>query len=702
MMAFLLKQTKEVLLEVAIDLGVEVNSTLTKSEIKNRICQSKYYDEESVKCLLEGILEEEREKQEIKEYEERRLARERELERLRIQLRNKLNENKLKAGNRINDLANVCILSENRTTEVSESVNKCRPVNNPVVNKSVENATSCDFEKENCDPPVRCTNVSHPSEVGRKEFNVNRSSDCDVEMKVGVCEGRVKTVAMGAQRVIIPDNIVDGSFELKRDKGVANPEGLICENSCEEKYTLGTLMGCEKQLTVNRESFRNHTIAKIAGPSKVKENTCKADVRKCWEDGLALRLPLSEPREIYKDELATDNRSNIGSEFTFEIDLPGKRDRSTIYRLNLIKLYRRKPELANLVMENSSEGIDSETLYSVKLFMGFGFQGNLRKSQLYFKLPPDRSSYLRMINAKKKERFLPESGTFFLRRKDINLVTGKPFRIKTCCSSQMLINSLREDTKYLLDLGVNGMGQSNRTLPVVWLGRVNRYPYPRIKCMKYRNLNQVTRAEIYLLLKRERLVGKINAASWVIVLDLWKWYFRRSLMMNYPKHTTCVMTVGMYIIKKSRFKILCAYDECNLTTLILRLLEQIEVPRMVDIDILMEIWKNRVKKIDFVLKWLSRVGSEVGPTKGSGDRRRVAIMDFGAPLTIGEAYLKIIMSSFLGFCEWNTRNRWRDGQVCPDVDKKLWRLGPDSSGDGGDRRKKKRAKEEKELEKEKG
>ncbi|GFW13294.1 hypothetical protein TNCV_3767111 [Trichonephila clavipes] len=28
----------------------------------------------------------------------------------------------------------------------------------------------------------------------------------------------------------------------------------------------------------------------------------------------------------------------------------------------------------------------------------------------------------------------------------------------------------------------------------------------------------------------------------------------------------------------------------------------------------------------------------------------------------------------------DTRNRWRDGQVCPDVDKELWRLGPDGSG----------------------
>ncbi|GFS90641.1 hypothetical protein TNCV_4098291 [Trichonephila clavipes] len=81
---------------------------------------------------------------------------------------------------------------------------------------------------------------------------------------------------------------------------------------------------------------------------------------------------------------------------------------------------------------------------------------------------------------------------------------------------------------------------------------------------------------------------------------------------------------------------------------------------------------------------------------GSGDDRRVAIMDFGAPLTIGKAYLKIIMSSFLGFCEWNTRKRWHDGQVCPDVDKELWRLGPDSSGvRRGDREKKIRGNEKK-------
>ncbi|GFS61821.1 hypothetical protein TNCV_4345311 [Trichonephila clavipes] len=38
------------------------------------------------------------------------------------------------------------------------------------------------------------------------------------------------------------------------------------------------------------------------------------------------------------------------------------------------------------------------------------------------------------------------------------------------------------------------------------------------------------------------------------------------------------------------------------------------------------------------------------------------------------------MSSFLEMGDGDTRNRWHDGQVCPDVDKELWRLGPDGSG----------------------
>ncbi|GFU19760.1 retrovirus-related Pol polyprotein from transposon 297 [Trichonephila clavipes] len=84
------KKEKDVLLEVAKELRVEIDITLPKIEFKKRICQSEDYNEESVKSLLEGILVEKqearelKERQEARELKERQETREYELERLRL------------------------------------------------------------------------------------------------------------------------------------------------------------------------------------------------------------------------------------------------------------------------------------------------------------------------------------------------------------------------------------------------------------------------------------------------------------------------------------------------------------------------------------------------------------------------------------------------------------------------------------------
>ncbi|GFW04709.1 retrovirus-related Pol polyprotein from transposon opus [Trichonephila clavipes] len=126
-------------------------------------------------------------------------------------------------------------------------------------------------------------------------------------------------------------------------------------------------------------------------------------------------------------------------------------------------------------------------------------------------------------------------------------------------------------------------------------------------------LSIFSRTGIYLLLKREGFVEKSSAASWVTVLDLWKWYFCRSLTKNYA---ACFMSFGICLTKKVRFKIEYTSYGCNLTAQVLRMLEQFVVSRIVDIDILMQIWKNRVKQINFVLEWVRWVGSEIIPAKG--------------------------------------------------------------------------------------
>ncbi|GFW86265.1 retrovirus-related Pol polyprotein from transposon opus [Trichonephila clavipes] len=61
-------------------------------------------------------------------------------------------------------------------------------------------------------------------------------------------------------------------------------------------------------------------------------------------------------------------------------------------------------------------------------------------------------------------------------------------------------------------------------------------------------LNIFSRTEIYLLLKREDFVEKNSAASWVMVLGLWKLYFCRSLT---KKYAACVMSFGIYMTKKN-------------------------------------------------------------------------------------------------------------------------------------------------------
>ncbi|GFV74969.1 retrovirus-related Pol polyprotein from transposon opus [Trichonephila clavipes] len=77
---------------------------------------------------------------------------------------------------------------------------------------------------------------------------------------------------------------------------------------------------------------------------------------------------------------------------------------------------------------------------------------------------------------------------------------------------------------------------------------------------------------------------------------------------------------------KEHTYILCLVDQhtrwgearpvTSLSAKVLRMLEQFVVSRIVDIDILMQIWKNRVKQINFVLEWVRWVGSEIIPAKG--------------------------------------------------------------------------------------
>ncbi|GFX57639.1 hypothetical protein TNCV_2676251 [Trichonephila clavipes] len=103
--------------------------------------------------------------------------------------------------------------------------------------------------------------------------------------------------------------------------------------------------------------------------------------------------------------------------------------------------------------------------------------------------------------------------------------------------------------------------------------------------------------------------------------------------------------------KKVRFKIEYTSYGCNLTAQGLRMLEQFVVSRIVDIDILMQIWKNRVKQINFVLEWVAGLTDKfdndmqkVTPARAPLAFFLLSAQSFGSPFTSSKVSVRVVVS----------------------------------------------------------
>ncbi|GFU84662.1 hypothetical protein TNCV_5109191 [Trichonephila clavipes] len=214
--------------------------------------------------------------------------------------------------------------------------------------------------------------------------------------------------------------------------------------------------------------------------------------------------------------------------------------------------------------------------------------------------------------------------------------------------------------KRLFELGVIEIGQSDYTSPLILVDCPNKDPRP---CVDYRRLNEITRAEFFLLPNMEEIVEKMSAAPYVTVMDLSKDYFQIPLTPRAQRYAAFVAPFGTYIPKKMMFGLVCApYYFCKLMAQVLEGLEQFALPYIDDTAIFSQGWKDHVKHIDIVLGRLRKAGLKVKPSKckfaqeevlflghriGSGSRspsdlKIKAIADFPRPTT------KTQVRSFLG------------------------------------------------------
>ncbi|GFW73186.1 retrovirus-related Pol polyprotein from transposon 297 [Trichonephila clavipes] len=400
-------------------------------------------------------------------------------------------------------------------------------------------------------------------------------------------------------------------------KNLRTPQTLVYEEWMEEGNTSQSVV--EYILQLNNRLKRCQDIA----ITRMKECQLK---RKTWYDRDAVERKFVEGDLVMV--LATSKRNKLEvnwigpgkvlsriSDTNYVIDLPGRRDRSTIYHVNLLKPYHRRPELVSLVVEEVSDDIegDAEIPYPDKQCTKFDYHEILRESQLQLKLSPSQIDELKQVITKNKDVFSPDPGTTHLMRMDIELISDNPIKTKPYRMSPRQINILQEEIKSLLELGVIEIGQSDYTSPLILVESPNKDPRP---CVDYRRLNEITRAEFFPLPNMKEIVEKVSAAPYVTVMDLSKGYFQIPLTPRAQRYAAFVTPFGTYIPKKMMFGLVCApYYFCKLMAQVLEGLEQFALPYIDDIAIFSQGWKDHVKHIDIVLGRLRKAGLKVKPSK---------------------------------------------------------------------------------------
>ncbi|GFV32635.1 uncharacterized protein K02A2.6 [Trichonephila clavipes] len=219
----------------------------------------------------------------------------------------------------------------------------------------------------------------------------------------------VLPLALFSLRTVAHESTGFSPTELVMGKNLRTPQTLVYEEWMEEGNTSQLVV--EYILQLNNRLKRCQDIA----ITRMKECQLK---RKTWYDLVVVE------RKFVEGDL-------VMVLVTSKQNLPGRRDRSTIYHVNLLKPYHRRPELVSLVVEEVSDDIegDAEIHYPDKQCTKFDYHEILRESQLQCKLSPSQIDELKQVITKNKDVFSQTLGRLLMRM-DIELISDKPIKTK--------------------------------------------------------------------------------------------------------------------------------------------------------------------------------------------------------------------------------------------------------------------------------
>ncbi|GFW06659.1 retrovirus-related Pol polyprotein from transposon 297 [Trichonephila clavipes] len=372
--------------------------------------------------------------------------------------------------------------------------------------------------------------------------------------------------------------------ELVYGKNLRTPETLVMEHWMEPEEE-GDLVTEYMFKLINRLKRCQEVAINKMEEMQVKRKTWydKNAVKREFKDGdLVLVLATSRANKLAVQWIGPGTILNKISETNYLVEIPGRRETSQIYHINMLKPYYKRPEHVNA-------------------------------SELNKHLHDKQMDRLRELLNKYSKCFSNNPGLTNLVEHEIQLVSDQPVRTKPYRMSHRQNEILKNEINRMLKLGIIEVGESDYMSPMILVEVAGKEPRP---CIDYRKLNGIIRTEYFPLPNIEERVEKVSAAKFITVFDLSKGYWQIPLSKTAQRYAAFCTSFGTYRPLRMSFGLKNApYFFSKLMAELLNGLEDFVVPYLDDIAIFSDTWESHIKHMETVLQRIKRAKLTIKPSK---------------------------------------------------------------------------------------
>ncbi|GFX82078.1 retrovirus-related Pol polyprotein from transposon 297 [Trichonephila clavipes] len=407
--------------------------------------------------------------------------------------------------------------------------------------------------------------------------------------------------------------------ELVYGKNLRTPETLVMEHWMEPEEE-GDLVTEYMFKLINRLKRCQEVAINKMEEMQVKRKTWydKNAVKRAFKDGdLVLVLATSRANKLAVQWIGPGTILNKISETNYLVEIPGRRETSQIYHINMLKPYYKRPEHVNVIIndetKNSLADQELEIPYLENNSLIYDFEDVIQASELNKHLHDKQMDRLRELLNKYSKCFSNNPGLTNLVEHEIQLVSDQPVRTKPYRMSHRQNEILKNEINRMLKLGIIEVGESDYMSPMILVEVAGKEPRP---CIDYRKLNGIIRTEYFPLPNIEERVEKVSAAKFITVFDLSKGYWQIPLSKTAQRYAAFCTSFGTYRPLRMSFGLKNApYFFSKLMAELLNGLEDFVVPYLDDIAIFSDTWESHIKHMETVLQRIKRAKLTIKPSK---------------------------------------------------------------------------------------